>query len=406
MSALQDKKIVLGVCGSIAAYKSAMLIRLLVKSGAEVRVIMTDSAREFITPLTLSTLSKNPVLHKFVKDDSGQWNNHVELGLWADALVVAPASANTMGKFANGLCDSLLTAVYLSARCPVFLAPAMDLDMLAHPSTRQNFARLATFGNHILAPEFGELASGLTGDGRMAEPEQIAARLEDHFAVTKKLDGKTVLVTAGPTHEAMDPVRFIGNRSSGKMGFAIAERMADLGARVHLVTGPTNLHTNHPGIDVIRVVSADEMYEASVRFFPESDVAVLAAAVADYKPKVKNEQKLKKSGAAMTMELTPTRDIAATLGEVKKNGQFVVGFALETENEKDNALKKLEAKKMDLIVLNSLRDEGAGFGHDTNKVSIIDQNGNMLGFALKDKKEVAVDIVNAILEKLGDQYPR
>lgn len=406
MSALQDKKIVLGVCGSIAAYKSAMLIRLLVKSGAKVRVVMTGSAQEFITPLTLSTLSKNPVLHKFVKDDSGQWNNHVELGLWADALVVAPASANTIGKFANGLCNNLLTAVYLSARCPVFLAPAMDLDMLVHPSTRQNFARLADFGNHILAPGFGELASGLTGDGRMAEPEQIVARLEDHFAVTKKLDGKTVLVTAGPTHEAMDPVRFIGNRSSGKMGFAIAERMADLGARVHLVTGPTNLHTNHPGIDVLRVVSADEMFEASVRLFPESDVAVLAAAVADYKPKVKNEQKLKKSGAAMTLELTPTRDIAATLGEVKKNGQFVVGFALETENEKDNALKKLEAKKMDLIVLNSLRDEGAGFGHDTNKVSIIDQSGNMLGFALKDKKEVAVDIVDAILEKLGERYPR
>lgn len=406
MSALQDKKIVLGVCGSIAAYKSAMLIRLLVKSGAKVRVVMTGSAQEFITPLTLSTLSKNPVLHKFVKDDSGQWNNHVELGLWADALVVAPASANTIGKFANGLCNNLLTAVYLSARCPVFLAPAMDLDMLVHPSTRQNFARLADFGNHILAPGFGELASGLTGDGRMAEPEQIVARLEDHFAVTKKLDGKTVLVTAGPTHEAMDPVRFIGNRSSGKMGFAIAERMADLGARVHLVTGPTNLHTNHPGIDVLRVVSADEMFEASVRLFPESDVAVLAAAVADYKPKVKNEQKLKKSGAAVTLELTPTRDIAATLGEVKKNGQFVVGFALETENEKDNALKKLEAKKMDLIVLNSLRDEGAGFGHDTNKVSIIDQSGNMLGFALKDKKEVAVDIVDAILEKLGERYPR
>ncbi len=406
MSALQDKKIVLGVCGSSAAYKSAMLIRLLVKSGSQVRVVMTSSAQEFITPLTLSTLSKNPVLHRFVKDDSGQWNNHVELGLWADALVVAPASANTIGKFANGLCNNLLTAVYLSARCPVFLAPAMDLEMLVHPSTKQNFARLVTFGNHILAPEFGELASGLTGDGRMAEPEQIVARLEDHFEVKKTLDGKTVLVTAGPTHEAMDPVRFIGNRSSGKMGFAIAERMADLGARVHLVTGPTNLHTNHPGIDVVRVVSADEMYEASVRLFPESDVAVLAAAVADYKPTVKNEQKLKKSGAAMTIELTPTRDIAATLGEVKKNGQFVVGFELETENEKDNALKKLEAKKMDLIVLNSLRDEGAGFGHDTNKVSIIDQNGNMLGFALKDKKEVAADIVNAILEKLGERYPR
>lgn len=402
MSVLQGRKIVLGVCGSIAAYKSAMLTRLLHKAGAQVRVVMTGAAREFITPLTLATLSRNSVVHGFVKDDSGQWNNHVELGLWADALVVAPASANTIAKMAHGLCNNLLTAVYLSARCPVFLAPAMDVDMLSHPSTRENFDRLTRFGNHILEPGFGELASGLTGDGRMAEPEEILARLEDYFAITKKFDGKTVLVTAGPTHEAMDPVRFIGNRSSGKMGFAIAGRMADLGARVHLVTGPTNLHTNHPRIDVINVVSADEMYEASVGLFPECDVAVLAAAVADYKPKVKSEQKLKKSGEEMTVELTPNRDIAASLGEVKREGQFLVGFALETENEKDNATRKLAAKKLDLIVLNSLRDEGAGFAHDTNKVSIIDRHGNMLSFGLKDKKEVATDIVNAILEKMGD----
>lgn len=402
MSILHGKKIVLGVCGSIAAYKAAMLVRLLVKSGAEVRVVMTDSAREFITPLTLSTLSKNPVVHQFVRDETGQWNNHVELGLWADVLLIAPCSANTIGKFANGLCDNLLTAVYLSARCPAFLAPAMDVDMLNHPSTKQNIARVTAFGNHIIAPEFGELASGLTGDGRMAEPDEILSRLEDHFAVTNKLGGKTVLITAGPTHEAIDPVRFIGNHSSGKMGFAIAERMAALGARVHLVTGPTNLHTNRPGIDVINVVSAEEMYEACLKIFPATDIAVLAAAVADYKPKVRKEQKLKKSGEELTMELAPTRDIAASLGKMKKNGQFVVGFALETENEKENALKKIKAKKFDLIVLNSLRDDGAGFGHDTNKVTIIDRNMDMVGFGLKDKKEVAEDIVNAILEKVGE----
>lgn len=399
MSTLQDKKIILGVCGSIAAYKAAMLTRLLVKSGAEVRVVMTDSASEFITPLTMSTVSKNPVVQQFVKDTTGQWNNHVEFGLWADVLLVAPCTANTIGKFANGLCDNLLTAVYLSARCPAFLAPAMDVDMLGHPSTKENLAKVAAFGNKIIAPEFGELASGLTGDGRMAEPEEILSVLEAHFSIRKSLAGKTVLVTAGPTYEAIDPVRFIGNHSSGKMGFAIAERMAALGARVHLVAGPTNLHTDRPGIDVINVVSADEMYAACTKIFPTVDIAVLAAAVADYKPKEKKEQKLKKSGQALTMELTPTRDIAASLGEKKKKGQFVVGFALETESEKENAIKKLEAKKFDLIVLNSLRDEGAGFGHDTNKVTIIDRDRNMLGFGLKNKKEVAGDIVNAILEK-------
>lgn len=404
MSTLQGKKIILGVCGSIAAYKAAMLTRLLVKAGAEVRVVMTDSAREFITPLTLSTLSKNPVVHQFTKDETGQWNNHVELGLWADVLLVAPCTANTIGKFANGLCDNLLTAVYLSARCPVFLAPAMDVDMLNHPSTKENLARVVAFGNRIIEPEFGELASGLTGDGRMAEPEEILSKLEDHFSITKRLAGKTVLVTAGPTFEAIDPVRFIGNHSSGKMGFAIAERMAALGARVHLIAGPTNLHTNKPGIDVINVVSADEMYEACAKIFPTVDIAVLAAAVADYKPKVKMDQKLKKSGQDLTVELAPTRDIAASLGEIRKNGQFVVGFALETEDEKENAIRKLQAKKFDLIVLNSLRDEGAGFGHDTNKVTIIDRNKNMVGFGLKSKKEVAVDIVNAILESVTGNH--
>lgn len=402
MSVLHGKKIVLGVCGSIAAYKSALLARLLVKSGAEVRVVMTRAAMDFITPLTLSTLSRNPVMHAFSKDDSGQWNNHVELGLWADAVVVAPASANTVGKFANGLCDNLMSAVYLSARCPVFIAPAMDVDMLNHPSSKQNLETLKAFGNHIIEPGFGELASGLTGDGRMAEPEEIISRLETYLAAGKRLAGKTVLVTAGPTHEAIDPVRFIGNHSSGKMGFAIAERMAAVGAHVYLVTGPTNLHTSRQGIDVIRVVSADDMYEACAKVFPASDIAVLAAAVADYKPSVKHDQKLKKTGEDMNLKLAPTRDIAATLGSMRKNGQFVVGFALETESEKENALKKLEAKNFDLIVLNSLRDEGAGFGHDTNKISIIDRDKNITGFGLKNKNEVAEDIVNAILDKIVD----
>jgi len=396
---LQGKKIVLGITGSIAAYKSAVLTRLLVKAGAEVKVVMTDSAKTFITPLTLSTLSKNPALSEFIKDESGQWNNHVDLGLWADAMIIAPASANTIAKMASGRCDNLLMAVYLSARCPVFLAPAMDLDMLQHDTTKENLKKIASFGNKILDPAFGELASGLVGTGRMAEPEEIVAELEEFFSNSNALKGKNVLVTAGPTYEAIDPVRFIGNHSTGKMGYAIAERLANLGAHVTLVSGPTAMHTSNPQVSVKKVMSAEEMYEACVAVFPQTDIAVLAAAVADYRPTVKADQKIKKKDENLTIELTKTRDIAASLGKLKQK-QVVVGFALETEHEKDNALKKLESKNFDLIVLNSLNDAGAGFGHDTNKITMIDRNGSVKKFDLKSKKEVARDIVSAILEKV------
>lgn len=397
---LAGKKIVLGITGSIAAYKSAVLTRLLVKAGAEVKVIMTPGAHDFITPLTLSTLSKNPVLSSFQKDDSGQWNNHVDLGLWADVMLIAPASANTIAKMANGLCDNLLLAVYLSARCPVLLAPAMDLDMLQHPATQENLSRLKQFDNHIIAPGFGELASGLVGNGRMAEPEEIVAVLEEHFQSKKKLTGKKVLVTAGPTYEAIDPVRFIGNHSSGKMGFAIAEELAEQGATVTLVSGPTQQHTNHPGISVKKVVSADDMYTACKDLFPASDITVLAAAVADYRPVEKAEQKIKKKDENLSLALTKTTDIAASLGKLKHNGQVIVGFALETENEQANAQKKLESKNFDLIVLNSLNDKGAGFSHDTNKITIINRQNKSVSYELKSKREVARDIVEAIIETL------
>lgn len=390
----------MGVTGSIAAYKAAILTRLLVKAGAEVQVVMTASAHDFITPLTLSTLSKNQVLTEFTQDETGQWNNHVELGLWADAMIIAPTSANTLAKMANGICDNLLLAVYLSARCPVFLAPAMDLDMLNHPSTRSNLEKITSFGNHLIDSTYGELASGLVGTGRMAEPEEIVAHLESFLNQTKKLTGKTVLVTAGPTHEAIDPVRFIGNHSSGKMGFAIAESLAHAGATVNLVTGPTTQHTSHPGVNVKKVVSTEEMYQVCVDLFPKTDIAVLAAAVADYKPLVKADQKIKKKDETLTLELTKTRDIAASLGKLKHNGQLIVGFALETEQEQSNALKKLESKNFDLIVLNSLNDNGAGFGHDTNKITLIDRQHNSRSFELKSKKEVARDIVSAIIEKV------
>ncbi|HEY0743471.1 MAG TPA: bifunctional phosphopantothenoylcysteine decarboxylase/phosphopantothenate--cysteine ligase CoaBC [Chryseosolibacter sp.] len=397
---LTGKKILLGVSGSIAAYKSAVLVRLLVKAGADVKVVMTKSAHDFITPLTLSTLSKNPVLTDFVKDESGQWNNHVELGLWADCMLIAPASANTLAKFASGLCDNLLSAVYLSARCEVFFAPAMDLDMLQHPSTKGNIARLQSFGNRLIEPGYGELASGLTGNGRMAEPEEIVAVLEKHFSSSQVLKGKNVLVTAGPTHEAIDPVRFIGNHSSGKMGFAIAEALAEKGAIVNLVTGPTQQHTKHPRINVKHVTSAEEMYNACATLFPTADITVLSAAVADYKPAVTATQKIKKKDEELTLTLTKTHDIAASLGKLKHNGQIIVGFALETEQEQTNALKKLESKNFDLIVLNSLNDKGAGFGHDTNKITLIDRQQKSRTFELKSKKEVASDIVNAIIEKV------
>ncbi len=394
---LKGKKILLGVTGSIAAYKSAMLVRLLVKQEAEVKVILTPSAHDFITPLTLSTLSRNPVLTAFAASDTGTWNNHVELGLWADAIVIAPASANTLAKMAHGLCDNLLLATYLSARCPVFFAPAMDLDMLAHPATRNNLATLQANGNILIQTNVGELASGLTGDGRMAEPEEIVESLRQHFDVKKKLSGKRALVTAGPTYEALDPVRFIGNHSSGKMGFAIAEALATAGATVDLVTGPTALQLKHPAVTVHAAVSADDMFAACRRLFPTADITVLSAAVADYKPAVRAEQKIKKTGDTLTLELVRTPDIAASLGKEKRNGQVLVGFALETEQEEANARKKLEAKNFDFIVLNSMNDAGAGFGGNTNKVRIIGRSGPPVDYPVKSKKEVAQDIVQTIL---------
>ena len=394
---LAGKKIIVGVSGSIAAYKSALLVRLLAKEGVEAKVVMTSAAKDFITPLTLATLSKNPVLIDFTKDDQGGWNNHVELGLWADAMVIAPASANTLAKMANGICDNLLSAVYLSARCPVFFAPAMDLDMLQHPSTKSNIDRLISFGNHQIMPAFGELASGLVGTGRMAEPEEIVGVLNRFFSTDKRLLGKKALVTAGPTHEALDPVRFIGNNSSGKMGFAIAEELANMGADVELVVGPTYLSVYSDKVKVTRVTSAEDMYNACVSHFPSSDITVLSAAVADYRPVHKADQKIKKSESSMTIELIKTRDIAAELGKQKKANQFVMGFALETENETANAEKKIVSKNFDLIVLNSLNDKGAGFAHDTNKVTLIDKNGSKKEFPLKSKKDVAKDIVNAIV---------
>jgi phosphopantothenoylcysteine decarboxylase / phosphopantothenate---cysteine ligase len=359
---------------------------------------MTTAAHEFITPLTLSTLSKNPVLTAFSDPETGHWNNHVDLGLWADALVLAPATAGTMAKMAHGLCDNLLLAVYLSARCPVFVAPAMDVDMLGHPATKQNLEKIRAFGNSIIEPAFGELASGLTGVGRMAEPEEILHHLESYFLTDQKLAGKKVLVTAGPTYEAIDPVRFIGNHSSGKMGFAIAEELARQGATVNLVCGPTNQHSHHPRIKVIPVTTAEEMYNACTELFPGMDIAVLAAAVADYKPATKADQKIKKKDERVNLELIKTHDIAASLGKLKHNGQIIVGFALETEDEQANALKKLESKNFDLIVLNSLNEKGAGFGHDTNKVTIINRQHQVRSFDLKDKHEVAQDIAQAILE--------
>lgn len=392
---LRGKKIVLGVCGSIAAYKAAILVRLLVKEGAEVQVIMTSSASSFITPLTLSTLSKKPVLVDFIKNEAGEWNNHVELGLWADALVIAPATANTIAKFSVGLCDNLLSAVYLSARCPVFFAPAMDLDMYQHASTQENLFRLKKYGNILIDAEYGELASGLTGTGRMAEPENIIQTLKDYLNNEKPLKGKKALVTAGPTYEEIDPVRFIGNHSSGKMGYALAEELSRQGAFVTLVSGPSQLHIHNGDIKVIKVTSADEMFHASVTAFKECDIAVLAAAVADYRPKTRASQKIKKN-ENLSLELEKTKDIALELGKAKSSGQLIVGFALESENELENARRKLKAKNFDLIVLNSLNDKGAGFGFDTNQVSIIDKHNKITEIELKSKKEVAREIVNRI----------
>jgi phosphopantothenoylcysteine decarboxylase/phosphopantothenate--cysteine ligase len=396
---LKNKNILLGVTGSIAAYKSASLIRLFVKAGANVKVIMTPSSLDFITPLTLSTLSKNPVLTDFVKGKEGEWNNHVALGLWANAFVIAPASANTLAKMSTGLCDNLLLACYLSARCPVYVAPAMDLDMYKHPATVENLKRLTTFGNKIIPPGNGELASGLTGEGRMAEPEEILAFVENEFSKKKGiLSGKKVLITAGPTYEALDPVRFIGNHSTGKMGFALAEEFANQGASVSLISGPTSLTTENKSIHRIDITSADELYEAAVKEFKTADVSILSAAVADYKPEKIATQKIKKSDTAPVINLVPTMDTLFELGKIKKAHQLLIGFALETENEVENAKKKIKKKNLDFIVLNSLNDKGAGFKNDTNKVTIIDKYNNLTEFKLKTKQEVAKDILNTILD--------
>ena len=396
---LQGKKILLGVCGSIAAYKSALLTRLLVKQGAEVQVLLTADAKNFITPLTLSTLSKKPVYSDFFHSTDGTWNNHVELGLWADAMVIAPASANTLAKMAHGICDNLLLATYLSARCPVFFAPAMDLDMYRHPSTTANIDSLLSYGNKLINAEDGELASGLSGVGRMAEPEHIVQHLEEHFTKTQRLAGKKVLITAGPTHEAIDPVRFIGNHSTGKMGFALAERFASEGANVELVSGPSTLSTTHAAINVTKVRSAEEMLTACEAKFDNVDIAVFAAAVADYRPDTPAQEKIKKSDNTLTLHLVKNPDIAATLGKKKKK-QFTVGFALETTNEIAYAKEKLHKKNFNLIVLNSLKDQGAGFAHDTNKITILDHDGSST-FDLKSKQEVANDIVDVVCKKMG-----
>lgn len=398
---LEGRKIVLAVTGSIAAYKSAHLVRLLGKEGATVKVLMTPSAHDFITPLTLSTLSKNPVLTSFSEGKQGEWNNHVELGLWAEVMIIAPLSANTLGKMVQGICDNLVLATYLSARCPVIIAPAMDLDMLQHPSTLQNLETVARFGNHLVEPGVGELASGLIGKGRMAEPEEIVDYLITFFRQQNRLSGKTALVTAGPTHEAIDPVRFIGNYSTGKMGYAIAEALATSGAEVHLVSGPTHLALEHPRVSITRVRSAREMHDACQQKFPTTQIAVLSAAVADYRPVVQAQSKIKKSGENITLELTQNPDIAAELGRQKKAGQFVVGFALETDNERANAEKKLATKNFDLIVLNSLRDAGAGFGHDTNKATVMGKQAFVREFPLKSKKQLAYDIVDTIIQHVG-----
>lgn len=403
--ALQGKKILLGVCGSIAAYKAVILVRLLVKQGAEVKVIMTPSAAGFVNPLTFSTLSKNKVLLQFSEKDEQLWNNHVELGLWADIMVVAPASANTIAKMANGLCDNLLCATYLSARCPVFVAPAMDIDMWLHPATQRNIQLLTNAGNFIIPVGNGELASGLWGDGRLAEPEEIVAFLIQHLSqtqeATSQLKNQRLLITAGPTYEPIDPVRFVGNRSSGIMGIALAQEALTRGASVCLVMGPTSQTLpQHPNLDIIRVETAEEMYQASVKHFAQTDVAILSAAVSDYTPAHPHTSKIKKHTDEFNLIMQKTKDILAYLGTIKQERQFLVGFALETDNEIENALKKVKNKNLDFIVLNSLKDEGAGFKHATNKITIIDKYGNQSAFALKNKSEVAKDILDKVAEML------
>jgi phosphopantothenoylcysteine decarboxylase/phosphopantothenate--cysteine ligase len=389
---LEGKNIVLGVCGSIAAYKSALLVRLLVKAGASVQVVMTPDATNFITPLTLSTLSKKPALVNYFKTDTGEWNNHVELGIWADMLIIAPASANTLAKMANGLCDNLLLATYLSAKCPVYFAPAMDLDMWLHPATRQNVTRLQSFGNTLIPPGNGELASGLYGEGRMAEPDEIVTFLSSTLKKKQLLANQNIIVTAGPTYEAIDPVRFIGNHSSGKMGFAIADELASMGANVTLITGPTSQISKQPLVKRIDVTSAADMLVACESNFVNAKACIMSAAVADYTPAQVAQQKIKKQDGGLNIELKKTTDILKTLGGQKTKDQVLVGFALETNNEEENAISKLQRKNLDFIVLNSLNDAGAGFQKDTNKITIIDRNLQKTVFQLKSKEAVAQDI--------------
>lgn len=401
MSILSGKNILLGITAGIAAYKTANLVRLFIKAGANVKVVMTPASKDFITPLTLSTLSKNPVHSSFYneEDDNAVWNNHVELGLWADYFVIAPATANTLSKMANGVCDNLLMATYLSAKCPVYFAPAMDLDMYNHPTTKHSFDLLKSFGNVMIPATSGELASGLVGEGRMAEPEDIVTFIEKDILDQLPLKGKKVLITAGPTYEAIDPVRFIGNHSSGKMGFEIAKAAANLGAEVMLITGPTHETASHSLIKISKVVSASQMYDEVHKHFKTTDIAILSAAVADFKPKYVSDIKIKKKDASFTIELEKTKDILASLGAIKEQ-QFLVGFALETNNELEHAKGKLKAKNLNLIVLNSLNDEGAGFGGSTNKVTFITNTDEVTSLELKSKTEVASDVMNQILKQI------
>lgn len=401
MSVLSGKNVLLGVTGGIAAYKTTYLVRLLIKAGATVKVVMTPTARDFVTPLTLSTLSKNPVLSHFTneEDENDTWNNHVELGLWADLIIIAPATANTMSKMVNGTIDNLLLATYCSAKCPVYYAPAMDLDMYQHPSTKANFEKLTSYGNHMIPAGKGELASGLSGKGRMAEPERIIQFIERHLMSQLPLKGKTVLITAGPTYEAIDPVRFIGNHSSGKMGAAIAMEMAAKGATVHLIMGPSAVVCEHESINRIDVKSAQQMYDAVHKIVNKVDVAIFSAAVSDYRPSNPVDQKIKKKSDTLTIELVKNPDILASIGSMEKK-PFLVGFALETENELEHAFAKAEKKQTDLLVLNSMRDKGAGFGVDTNKITIIDKDKNTSRFEIKPKTEVAKDIINEIIKRI------
>lgn len=394
---MKGKHIVLGITGSIAAYKACTLIRLFVKAGAEVQVVITPAGKEFITPITLSALISKPVISDFFAQRDGTWNSHVDLGQWADAMVIAPATASTIAKMAHGVADNMLMTTYLSMKAPTFLAPAMDLDMFAHPATQENLKRLRAYGNHIIEPATGELASHLIGKGRMEEPEKIFSVIEHFFHATQQLKGKRILITAGPTYERIDPVRFIGNHSSGKMGFALAEECAARGAMVELIAGPVQLQAHHPSIHRTDVVSAAEMYDAATRLFPDMDAGILCAAVADFMPEKMADNKIKRGKEDMYLTLKPTQDIAAALGRMKQDSQRLVGFALETTNEQENARRKLERKNLDFIVLNSLNDPGAGFTHDTNKITLIAADCER-SFPLKTKTEVAQDIIDKLCD--------